>query len=171
MDRVRLGMVGGGQGAFIGAVHRIAARLDDAYTLVCGALSADPERARNSGAELGLDPARCYNSYAAMFAAERARADGMEVLAIVTPNHLHHPIASAALDAGFHVICDKPLVTSVELIERNFCLPACRTAVGALLARLGLTPQKPLQRAISAIRRRSRNGDANGFPPLPSRRK
>jgi predicted dehydrogenase len=122
MDRVRLGMAGGGQGAFIGAVHRIAARLDDAYTLVCGALSADPERARNSGAELGLDPARCYDSYAAMFAAERARADGMEVLAIVTPNHLHHPIASAALGAGFHVICDKPLATSVaeadELVQR-----------------------------------------------------
>ena len=122
MDRVRLGMVGGGQGAFIGAVHRIAARLDDAYTLVCGALSSDPERARNSGAELGLDPARCYDSYAAMFAAERARADGMEVVAIVTPNHLHHPIASAALDAGFHVICDKPLATSVaeaeELVQR-----------------------------------------------------
>ena len=122
MDRVRLGMVGGGQGAFIGAVHRIAARLDDAYTLVCGALSADPERARNSGAELGLDPARCYDSYAAMFAAECVRADGMEVLAIVTPNHLHHPIASAALDAGFHVICDKPLATSVaeaeELVQR-----------------------------------------------------
>ena len=69
MDRVRLGMVGGGQGAFIGAVHRMAARLDDAYTLVCGALSSDPNRARASGIELGLDPARSYDSYTAMFVA------------------------------------------------------------------------------------------------------
>lgn len=111
-DRVRLGMVGGGQGAFIGAVHRIAARLDDAYSLVCGALSSDPERARASGRELGLDPARNYGSYAEMFAAERDRADGMEVVAIVTPNRLHYPVARAALAAGFHVICDKPLATS-----------------------------------------------------------
>jgi predicted dehydrogenase len=122
MERVRLGMVGGGQGAFIGAVHRMAARLDDAYTLVCGVLSSDPERARASGAELRLDPARCYGSYTAMFAAERGRADGMEAVAIATPNHLHHPVASAALDAGFHVICDKPLATTVteadDLVQR-----------------------------------------------------
>ncbi len=123
MDRVRLGMVGGGQGAFIGGVHRIAARLDDAYALVCGALSADPARARESGLALGLDPARSYTSYAAMFAAERPRPDGMEAVAIVTPNHLHHPVACAALDAGFHVICDKPLATSVaeadDLVQRT----------------------------------------------------
>ncbi len=112
-DRIRLGMVGGGQGAFIGAVHRFAARLDDQYTLVCGALSSDPERARASGADLGLDPSRSYGDYAAMFAAERARPDGMEAVAIVTPNHLHHPIALAALQAGFHVICDKPLATTI----------------------------------------------------------
>jgi predicted dehydrogenase len=122
IERVRLGMVGGGDGAFIGAVHRIASRLDDAFTLVSGALSSDPERARASGATLGIDPARAYASYAAMFAAERARADGMEAVAIVTPNHLHHPIAVAALDAGFHVICDKPLATSVaeadDLVRR-----------------------------------------------------
>jgi predicted dehydrogenase len=111
-DRVRLGMVGGGQGAFIGAVHRIAARLDDAYSLVCGALSSDAERARTSGIDLGLDLARSYGSYAEMFAAERNRPDGMEVAAIVTPNHLHYPVACAALAAGFHVICDKPLATS-----------------------------------------------------------
>ena len=71
--RIRLGMVGGGQGAFIGAVHRIAARLDDQFELVAGALSSDPERARTSGAALGLDPTRCYDSYAAMFAAERVQ--------------------------------------------------------------------------------------------------
>jgi predicted dehydrogenase len=112
-ERVRLGMVGGGEGAFIGAVHRIAARIDDACELVCGALSADPARARASGAALGLDPARCYDTYATMLAAERARPDGMEAVVIVTPNHLHHPVAAAALDAGFHVICDKPLANSV----------------------------------------------------------
>ena len=113
-DRVRLGMAGGGQGAFIGAVHRIAARLDDAWSLVCGALSSDPVRARASGLELGLDPTRVYGSYAEMFAVERDRPDGMEAVAIVTPNHLHYPVACAALEAGFHVICDKPLATSTE---------------------------------------------------------
>jgi len=113
IERVRFGMVGGGEGAFIGAVHRIAARLDDRYALVCGALSSDAERARASGVALGLDPARCYDSYATMFGAERARPDGMEAVAIVTPNHLHYSVAIAALDAGLHVICDKPLTTSV----------------------------------------------------------
>jgi predicted dehydrogenase len=111
--RVRLGMVGGGQGAFIGAVHRIAARLDDSYVLVCGALSSDANRAHASAAEIGLDPARSYGSYTEMFAAERTRSDGMEAVAIVTPNHLHYPVARAALHAGLHVICDKPLATSV----------------------------------------------------------
>jgi predicted dehydrogenase len=106
-------MVGGGQGAFIGAVHRVAARLDDAYVLVCGALSSDANRARASAAEIGLDPARSYGSYTEMFAAERTLSDGMEAVAIVTPNHLHYPVARAALHAGFHVICDKPLATSV----------------------------------------------------------
>jgi predicted dehydrogenase len=115
--RVRLGMVGGGKGAFIGAVHRIAARLDDDYTLVCGALSSDPARARASGVEIGLDPSRAYGSYAEMFAAEHARPDGMEAVAIVTPNHLHYPVALAALKAGYHVICDKPLATSVTEAE------------------------------------------------------
>jgi predicted dehydrogenase len=114
-------MVGGGQGAFIGAVHRIAARLDDNYVLLCGAFSSDPERARESGRALGLDPARCYGSYPEMFAAEHGRADMIEAVAIVTPNHFHHPVASAALRAGLHVICDKPLATSVaesdELVQ------------------------------------------------------
>ena len=112
-DRVRIGMVGGGRGAFIGAVHRIAARLDDAYVLVCGALSAEAARAHASAAEIGLDPVRSYASYAEMFVAERDRPDGMEVVAIVTPNHLHFPVARAALLSGFHVICDKPLTTTV----------------------------------------------------------
>lgn len=111
--RIRLGMVGGGAGAFIGAVHRIAARLDDAYELVAGALSSDAERAALSAAGLGIDPARSYGDYALMARMEAARADGIEAVAIVTPNHLHAPVASAFLEAGIHVICDKPLAISL----------------------------------------------------------
>jgi predicted dehydrogenase len=112
--RLRLGMVGGGQGAFIGAVHRIAARIDDRYELVAGALSSDPERARASAAELRIAPERAYGSFAEMAAKEAARDDGIDVVAIVTPNHVHHPAAKAFLDAGIHVICDKPMTTTVE---------------------------------------------------------
>ena len=111
--RIRLGMVGGGQGAFIGAVHRIAARLDNHYVLVAGALSSDPERARASALELGIAPDRAYHDFAAMARAESAREDGIEAVAIVTPNNLHAPVATAFLKAGIHVICDKPLATSV----------------------------------------------------------
>jgi predicted dehydrogenase len=107
--RIRLGMVGGGEGAFIGAVHRIAARLDDEYELVAGALSSTAAKARLSGQALGLDPARVYDDYAAMARAESARDDGIEAVAIVTPNHLHAPVATAFLKAGIHVICDKPV--------------------------------------------------------------
>ena len=100
-DRVRLGMVGGGQGAFIGAVHRIAARLDDAYVLVCGALSSDPARAHASAAEIGLDPARSYGSYAEMFATEHTRSDGMEAVAIVTPTICTTPSRVRRCRPGF----------------------------------------------------------------------
>jgi predicted dehydrogenase len=110
---IRLGMVGGGQGAFIGGVHRIAARLDGEFQLVAGALSSDPERAKASGAELGLDPARNYGSFAEMAKAEAKRADGIEAVSIVTPNHMHWPAAKAFLDAGIHVICDKPLTSNL----------------------------------------------------------
>lgn len=112
-DRVRLGMVGGGQGAFIGAVHRIAARHDDRYELVAGALSSEPRRARRSGRELGLAKDRTYGDYTTMATAEAARDDGIEAVAIVTPNHVHAPVAHAFLDAGIHVICDKPLTTTL----------------------------------------------------------
>ncbi len=108
-QRIRLGMVGGGEGAFIGAVHRTAARLDDRYTLVAAAPSSDPERARASGQAMHLAPERVYADYRAMARAEAARADGIEVVAIVTPNHLHHDVACAFLDAGIDVLCDKPL--------------------------------------------------------------
>jgi len=107
--RLRLGMVGGGQGAFIGAVHRIASRIDDRFTLVAGALSSDPTRAAASAAELGI---RSYASYAEMAASEAARPDGIDAVAIVTPNHMHAGPAVAFLDAGIHVICDKPLAAS-----------------------------------------------------------
>lgn len=113
-DKVRLGMVGGGQGAFIGAVHRIAARIDDGYDLIAGALSSDAERSKASGAELGLDPERCYASFEEMAKAESARPDGIEAVTIVTPNHVHAIAAKAFLDAGIHVICDKPMTSTLE---------------------------------------------------------
>jgi predicted dehydrogenase len=111
--RLRLGMIGGGRGAFIGAVHRMAARLDDRYELVAGVFSSDPQRSRESGAELLLDPQRCYGSVDEMLRAEGARADRIDVTAIVTPNHLHHVAAKKFLEAGCHVICDKPMTTTV----------------------------------------------------------
>ena len=107
--RLRLGMVGGGEGAFIGAVHRLAARMDDHFECVAGALSADADKALRSAAALGLDPARSYSSFTEMARLEAARSDGIDVVAIVTPNHLHVPVAEAFLLAGIHVICDKPL--------------------------------------------------------------
>lgn len=112
--RLRLGMVGGGEGAFIGAVHRIAARLDDEWELVAGALSSEPGRARRSGAQLRLDPARTYGSFAEMAAAEAKRADRIDAVAIVTPNHMHHPVAVAFLEARIDVISDKPLCRTME---------------------------------------------------------
>jgi predicted dehydrogenase len=110
---IRLGMVGGGQGAFIGAVHRMAARLDGHYELVAGALSSDPARAKASAAELGLAPDRSYGSFAEMAKAEARRPDGIEAVSIVTPNHMHYPAAKAFLEAGIHVICDKPLTSTL----------------------------------------------------------
>jgi predicted dehydrogenase len=115
--RLRLGMVGGGRGAFIGGVHRIAARMDDQYELVAGALSSDPERARQSAADLHIAPDRGYISFVEMAEREAARSDGIDVVAVVTPNDLHHAAARAFLDAGIHVICDKPMTRTVEEAE------------------------------------------------------
>jgi predicted dehydrogenase len=112
--RIRLGMVGGGEGAFIGAVHRLAARMDDHYVLVAGALSSTPERSRRSGALLNIDPSRVYADFVSMAKAESNRADGIEAVSIVTPNHMHAAAARAFLDAGIHVICDKPLTVSLK---------------------------------------------------------
>jgi len=112
--RLRLGMVGGGQGAFIGAVHRLAARMDDGYELVAGALSSDPDRAKISALELRIAPDRAYGSYQDMATLEAARDDGIDVVAIVTPNHVHFDAARVFLEAGIHVICDKPLTTTTD---------------------------------------------------------
>ncbi len=107
--RLRLGMVGGGQGAFIGGVHRMAARIDDRFKLVAGAFSSDAHRAKASAADLRIDPDRAYVDFADMAVREATRTDGIDVVAIVTPNHLHHAPAVAFLRAGINVICDKPL--------------------------------------------------------------
>src|ERR1700687_2032219 len=112
--RLRLGMVGGGPGAFIGAVHRIAARLDDRFELLAAALSSNPERSRAGALELHIAPERAYGSFAEMAAAEAKRPDRIDAVSIVTPNHLHFEPAKAFLEAGIHVVCDKPLTTTVE---------------------------------------------------------
>jgi predicted dehydrogenase len=112
--RIRYGMVGGGQGAFIGAVHRLAARMDDHYDFVAGALSADAAKSQASGKELGLNADRIYSDYKVMAKAEAKRADGIEAVSIVTPNHMHFPVAKAFIEAGIHVICDKPLSLNLK---------------------------------------------------------
>ncbi|ASM72772.1 MULTISPECIES: Gfo/Idh/MocA family protein [Roseobacteraceae] len=117
MKRIRLGMVGGGNDAFIGGVHRIASRIDGHFDLVAGALSSTPEKARASAEALGLDPARSYGSFDEMAEAEAAREDGIEAVSIVTPNHVHYPAAKAFLSRGIHVICDKPLTATFEDAE------------------------------------------------------
>ncbi|MFN3577787.1 MAG: Gfo/Idh/MocA family protein [Tabrizicola sp.] len=110
-ERLRLGMVGGGRDAFIGAVHRIAARIDDQYELVAGAFSSNPEKALASAADLGVP--RAYTSFAEMAAKEARRKDGIDAVAIVTPNHMHAPVAMQFLRRGIHVICDKPLTATL----------------------------------------------------------
>ena len=123
-ERLRVGMVGGGQGAFIGAVHRYAMRLDDRIALVAGALSSDPANAAASAAELGIAPDRAYADHREMARAVAARPDGIEAVVIVTPNHLHAPVATAFLEAGIDVICDKPLSTTVADAEALVALTA-----------------------------------------------
>jgi len=116
MSKIRMGMVGGGEGAFIGAVHRMAAALDGEIELVCGAFSSDPDRARRSGSSLYLPENRVYDDYRAMMAAEPAlpAAQRMQFVAIVTPNHLHFPVAEVALRSGFHVLSDKPATLNLQ---------------------------------------------------------
>ena len=111
-EPLKLGMVGGGKDAFIGSVHRTAARMDGAWTITAGALSSTPEKGRTSGREIGIADDRNYGSWQELLETEAARPEGnrIDAVSIVTPNHVHYPVAKAAVEAGFHVICDKPLV-------------------------------------------------------------
>ena len=129
--RIRLGMVGGGRDAFIGAVHRIAARIDDQYDLVAGCFSSSPEKSLASGADLGVDPARTYASFAEMASREARRKDGIEAVAIVTPNHMHAPVALQFLKRGIHVICDKPLTATLPEAKK---LAKAAEAAGVVFA-------------------------------------
>jgi len=117
--RIRYGMVGGGPGAFIGAVHRKAAALDGEIELVAGAFSSDPEKSRQQGEELLLDSSRVYNSYQEMAEQESRLLEGerIDFVSIVTPNHVHFQVAKAFIEAGFHVVCDKPMTNTVEDAE------------------------------------------------------
>lgn len=126
---IRLGMVGGGRDAFIGAVHRIAARLDDQYELVAGCLSSTPEKALASAADLGVP--RAYSSFAEMAAKEARRKDGIEAVAIVTPNHMHAPVAMQFMRRGIHVICDKPMTATLAEAKR---LAKAAEAAGVVFA-------------------------------------
>ncbi|MBN2874407.1 MAG: Gfo/Idh/MocA family oxidoreductase [Spirochaetales bacterium] len=112
--KLRLALVGGGPGSFIGGTHRMAARMDDRYETVCGILSSDPARAVEAGSAMGFAPDRRYDTFGTMLESERRRPDKAEVLAIMTPNDSHYAHAMAALEAGMHVICDKPMTTTLE---------------------------------------------------------
>lgn len=111
---LRVGVIGGGPGSFIGWMHRAAARMDGRYELVAGAVSADPERSREAAIDMGIDTTRAYGDAIEMLSAECDRADGADVIAIMTPNDSHHAYAIAALDRGFDVICDKPMTNTIE---------------------------------------------------------
>ena len=115
--RIRYGMVGGGQGAYIGNIHRLASRLDGQWQLVAGAFDVDPERGRAFAISQGLDPARSYGTYQELIAGEAGREDRVDAVAICTPNFTHYPIAKALIEAGFDVICEKPLTATLEAIQ------------------------------------------------------
>jgi predicted dehydrogenase len=136
--RIRLGMIGGGPGSKIGETHRIAARLDGMFDVVASALSSDPHRSRQAGLDLGIAPDRAHGSWRELLEAEVRRADRVDAVAIMTPNDSHYDICMAALDAGFHVICDKPLThdlatarrvaAKVASVDSEFCLTYCYVA-------------------------------------------
>jgi predicted dehydrogenase len=115
--RLRLGVIGGGHGSFIGETHRQAARMDDRYEIAAGALSSDPDKSRAQGRSIGLPPDRCYGSALELIEAERKRPDAVDAVAIMTPNDSHFEYAGAALRAGFDVICDKPMTNTLEDAE------------------------------------------------------
>ncbi|MCC6773382.1 MAG: Gfo/Idh/MocA family oxidoreductase [Gemmatimonadaceae bacterium] len=150
--KLRYGMVGGGPGAFIGAVHRRAAELDGLAELVAGAFSSDAAKSRAHGASLHLAADRAYASYEAMAAAESARplGDRIDVVVIVTPNHLHYPAAVAFLERGFHVICDKPMTTTLADAEALCALVAEQGVVFALTHNYSGYPMVKEARALVA---------------------
>jgi hypothetical protein len=127
---VRMGMVGGGEGSFIGPVHRMAAELDGAIRFVAGAFSSDARRSREAGKRYGISAERAYVNYHEMFASERRRDDPIDFVAIVTPNYLHLPVARAALENGFHVLSDKP--ATATLAKRKRCAILFTAQVGSM---------------------------------------
>ncbi|PLL11369.1 oxidoreductase [Tabrizicola sp. TH137] len=154
--RIRLGMVGGGRDAFIGAVHRIAARIDDQYELVAGCFSSNAEKSAASGADLGVDPRRTYASFAEMAAREARRKDGIEAVAIVTPNHMHAPVAMQFLRRGIHVICDKPLTATLPEAKR---LAKAAEASGVVFALTHNYTGYPMIRQAAAMVRKGDLGE------------
>ena len=186
-DRLRVGMVGGGRGALIGVVHRMALGLDNEMVLVAGALSSNPEIARASSADIGLDPERSYDDFHVMARAEAAREDGIQAVIIVTPNHLHARVAKEFLSVGIDVICDKPLSVSLEEAEELaeitrrtglvFALTLNNTGYAMVrqarqmveagaLGDLRIIRAEYVQDWLSLLRRRARNR-LNGAPIQP----
>jgi predicted dehydrogenase len=150
---IRWGMVGGGKGSQIGYIHRSAAHRDDVFVLVAGAFDIDPERGRAFGLDLGLDEARSYRDYAAMFAAEAGRADGIEAVSIATPNNTHFAICKAALEHDLHVICEKPLCFTIAEAEELKTLSQARGRI------VGVTYGYAGHQMIEQARAMVRNGD------------
>ena len=154
--RLRLGVVGGGEGSFIGPVHRRAARFDDRFEIVAGVLSSNAEKSRAQGVAIGLDEARAYADWQTMLEAEAQRPDGIDVIAIMTPNHLHYPVADAALDAGLDVISDKPLtMTTAEAVA----LARKVKATGLVFCTTFNYSQYPMVRQARALVQAGRLGD------------
>lgn len=150
--KLRYAMVGGGPGAFIGAVHRRAAEFDGLAELVAGAFSSDPERSRSQGADLSLDPARVYSSYEEMAEREAARPEHerIDFVSIVTPNHLHYPNALPFIERGIHVVCDKPLTITLEDAEALCRLVAKHDVIFAVTHAYAAYPMVKQARALVA---------------------
>jgi hypothetical protein len=152
--RLRLGTVGGGPGAFIGGFHRTASRLDDRYELVAGAMASDPARARAGAAAVGIAPDRAYGNSEEMVTSEKTRPDRIDAVALVTPNFAHHAPAKAFLEAGFRVICDKPVTTSLAT-----ALDLAGTVRGTgMIFGLWNMPRTGSPRLLSGPARSRRNG-------------
>jgi len=117
MAKLNWGMIGGGEGSQIGPAHRISASLDGLYTMAAGALDANPAKGREYGRRLGIDPSRAYGDWRDMLAAERSRKDRVDLVTVATPNATHYEITKAFLEAGFHVLCEKPMTMTVEQAE------------------------------------------------------